>query len=142
MSERELVSYETEKTIDTKRINPQVLQIIYLDEISSNLEEIKESLRREHIRGRIEERTLSANGKVQYLDLLVVYPRISYAVAILSNSGPDAVQFSLNIFDDWNILQINESITIDFTKANRRIDLIYYKCQAGETASLVVRGKY
>lgn len=123
-------------------VRPDVLNTITQLAEVGQLMRIRKSIEREHIQGRVFPLTLSASEQLGYADLLEEAPFNPFAKASFYNDGPDSVKISINNAADWNELAYKESMEIDLTKADRRIDLIYYKCDTGETASVRVKGKY
>ena len=123
-------------------VRPDVLNAVTNIASLAQLVKIRKSLERDHIEGRLDERTLSATGTSQYVDLLQAYPNIAYATVSFYNSGLDTVKISVNNPSDWSSIAINDTLSLDFTKADRRIEVIYYMCDPGNTATVTVKGKY
>ena len=125
-------------------LDPRVLQFVLLDDIAVTLREIKGSLKREEFEGTPDERTLSADSEVKVIDLVKGYPHSPWATAAFANDGPDPVYIVVNGQAKQNVppLNKNDSTHFDFTKADRKIEIIYYWCDTGKTASVRVRAKY
>ena len=123
-------------------VRPDVLLVVTQLASLAQIVKIRKSLEREHIEGRLDEKTLNATDKPEYINLLEEYPYTPYATASLYNNGPDSVKLSINNTYDWSELAKDESLEIDFTKADRRIEIILYRCNLGKTASITVKAKY
>jgi len=120
-----------------KRINPQLMQFILLDDIACDLAEMNRQSRRQNFLGKPDSLTLQASGRWQ-VEILTDDPWITVS---FFNRGPDTVAFSINNTTE-NELQKDESHTIDFAGSEERIEQILYRCPGGGAAVLEARGKY
>jgi len=110
----------------------------------AQLARMRKSLEREHVQGKVDERTLSATDHLQYIDTVNDHPHVPWATAFFANDGPDPVYIVVNgdIMEGVPPLNKNDSDNFNFTKADRRIEIVYYWCDAGKSASVRVRAKY
>lgn len=109
----------------------------------AQLARIRKSLEREHVEGKIDDRTLNATDHLQWLDLINTYPNTPWATAYFFNDGPNPVYIAVNEMSDRVIpLNRRETDRLDFTKADRRIEIIYYWTNPGNTATVRAKGKY
>lgn len=123
-------------------IRPDVITAITQLASLAQLSKIRKSLEKEEYQGAQDSRTLSATDVYQVVDLVRNFPSIPWATASFVNDGPDTVYIGINRQARPAILLDGEDYKADFTKADRRIELIFYWCDAGETASVRVVGKY
>ena len=109
---------------------------------TAQLARIRKSLEREHIEGEVVGITLDATDERQVVELLNEAPGIPWATVFFRNTGPDDVNIAVNdAFKSFTLIK-NEGTSIDLTKADKRVEKIYYWCAPSETATLRVRGKY
>lgn len=108
----------------------------------AQLAKIRKSLEREHFEGKADPRMLSVSDKIEYDNLIKDTPWTPWVTAYFYNDGPNTAYISINNTWDWQELRISEDLLFDFLKADKRIELIYYKCDPGETASIRAIGKY
>lgn len=109
---------------------------------TAQLARIRRSLEREHVEGKVVEITLDATEERQTFELLNEGPGIPWATVLFRNTGPDEVIIAINnAFRSFRLI-LDESTSIDLTKADQRVEEIYYWCARGETATIRVRGKY
>ena len=123
-------------------VRPDVLQAVVQLAILGQLSKIRKSLEKEEFQGEIDPRTFSASDQLQWVDLIDRHPNTPWATATFFNDGPDPVYIALNNALNWTPINSGETLVPDFTKADERISLIYYKCDAGKTASVRAVGKY
>jgi hypothetical protein len=151
--QEKLPSIVTPKELDTsgiKVVDDEGREIIRPDAIQAvtqlaslaQLARIRKSLEKEEYRGVQDSRTLNSTDAYQVEDLTREYPFTPWATASFFNDGPDTVYIGINRRGSPAIVAAGESYQVDFTKADRRIELIYYWCDATETASVRVIGKY
>ncbi len=148
MSEKDTVVYEHGKP-EKKRIGSELLTFILLDDMSITLKEIEKATKKDEFEGRLDPRTLSATENVSFIDLRQEDPHIPWVTAHFRNDGnttippsPKDAYVSINNPYEWNKLEDGEEMSVSFAKADRRIELVYYKCDAGGTASIRATGKY
>lgn len=122
-----------------KREELELLQLVMLDDIALSQREIANSLNRERFRGFLDFKTISATEVVGMVDLRFLHP---WVTASFYNDGPNTVYIAVNGASKWLEIKNGENLTVDFQKADVRITLVFYKCNAGETASARVIGKY
>lgn len=122
-------------------VRPDVIQAVVQLGTLGQLARIRRSLEREQFRGELDPRTLDATEDFQFIDLIKGDPHTPWITAYLFNCGPNTVKLCINN-DTWLELKKGEDIDLNFSKADRRIETIYYICDAGETASVKGLGKY
>lgn len=91
--------------------------------------------------GIIDPRTLNATGVLKWLSLVEDPPYTPWISVSFFNDGPDKVNIGINR-PDGSPIESGESLTVDLSGANRRIETIFYQCDTGETASVRAIGKY
>jgi len=122
-------------------VRPDVIQAITQLATLGQLTKIRRSLEREEFEGELDPRPLAATDVVQSLEL-DEYPNVPWATATLVNDGPNPVFVAINNLAKPTTLNMNERVTLDFTKGDRRIEFVYYWCGPGNTASVRAVGKY
>lgn len=132
------VTDESGRPVSRPDVMERVVQLAQL----AQLARIRQSLERETLRGQLVERTLSVTGTPGVWKLLKEYPHTPLPKASFTNDGPNTVYISINDALDWQEIKKDGTYEPDFTKADRRIEVIHYKCDRGNTASLEVKGKY
>ncbi len=124
-------------------VRPDVLQAVVQLASLGQLARIRKSVEKEEFEGKKDSRTLNATDQLQWIDLIDRYPNKPWATATFFNDGPvNRVYIAINDAYDWTLLNFGETLPVDYTKADKRISLIYYRCDAGNTASVRVVGKY
>ncbi|MBA7586337.1 hypothetical protein ES708_28335 [subsurface metagenome] len=144
MAEDEIVVYERGKEVTPvpKRIPPELLQIIVLDDIQVALTKVNKHLEKAEFEGEVDPRTLSITDEIQGLALIHDWPFTPWITASFYNDGLDTAYIAINYIFDWVPLKKGENLTIDFSKSDKRIQFIHCRCDAGEKASVRVIGKY
>lgn len=144
MPENEIVIYRRgqEVTKAPKRLPPELLQIIMLDDIQVALTKVNKHLEKAEFEGEVDPRTLSVTEKIGGIALIHDWPFTPWITAAFYNEGPDAAYIAINYTFDWVLLKKGEKADLNFSKSDKRIQFIHYKCDAGETASVRVVGKY
>lgn len=124
-------------------VRPDVIAAVTQLASLAQLVKIRKSLEKEGFEGKEDPRTFSATGTIQYISLIHDYPYTPWATAYFYNDDPsNAVYISINNPWDWNEIKSGEDSFKDRLKADKRIELVYYKCDPGGTASVRVVGKY
>lgn len=123
-------------------VRPDVMLSVLLLDGVDQLFRIRKSLEREQFQGKIDHRDLNATDEYQHIDLIDEWPHTPWATAYFYNRGPNSVYISANEHRPFLKLLIKEDYSLDFTKADRRIDFIEYYCDTGETATVSTIGKY
>ncbi len=92
--------------------------------------------------GRTDGRELRAINKLQWIDLIHDHPYFPWTWANFENSGPDEVRIGINApAENFDILP-GGSMAVDRRGALEKINVIFYHCAPGETATVTVRGEY
>ena len=92
--------------------------------------------------GLTDDRTLNATPTMQWLNLISDPPYNPWISAYFFNDGPHSVFIGINSPDELTQLATGEDKTVDMTGADRRIELVFFKSNRGERASVRVVGKY
>lgn len=136
---------ENGHSVSNPRIDPSVMNFLMLASIAHQeimiRREIERHNKKESFEGKLDSRTLAATDVQQCLSLLEQWPYTPWISAFLINRGPDAVYIRINRSEEIRI-EVDETRTLDHTHAEERIEQIYYKCDAGETASVRVEALY
>lgn len=123
-------------------VRPDVIQAVVQLASLGQLVQIRKSLQKEEFKGLLDIRTLDATEEFKFIDLVNDYPHTPWITAYFFNEGPHSARISVNGEDDWQTLAMGASQSLNFAKAERRIEQVCYQCAAGETASVGVTGKY
>lgn len=142
MAEDKIVVYERGKPEVQKRIDPKLLELVMLDDLTVGLNKVNEHLAKAEFRGELEPRTFTVSEEAQEIDLIRDWATPHLITASFFNDGPNTAYIAVNSPSKWVELKKGESINIDFAKADKRIVFIHHKCDAGETASVRAIGKY
>lgn len=130
-----------EETLGSQDLN--LVQFTLLDDMARSLRNIRESQEREDFQGLIDEKTLSCTSAVAITRLLQEHPYTAYHKASFYNQGPDTAFISINNAKDWKEVGKSDTWEVDLSKADRRIEAIFYKCAAaGQTAAVIATGKW
>ena len=136
---------ENGQRVANPRIDPSVMSFVMqaaqLSQTVKIRKEIERHSRREEFEGKLDPRTLSATDETQCLELSEQWPYVPWISAFFINDGADEVYIRINR-SEWIKIESGETRTLDHTHAEERIEQIYYKCDAGGTASIRVEGLY
>lgn len=125
-----------------KVIRPDILQAVTQLASLAQLARIRKSLEKEEFEGKVDTITLSVTPKQSCLNLLDRWHYTALISAYFVNDGPDTAYIAINEPYAWLKIKENETRTVDHTKADKRIERIYHKCDPGETASVRIEGEY
>lgn len=108
-------------------------------------------LRAQSYRGMSAEEVLSATPELKWLNLLEQTPYTPWITASFYNDGfklPDgtveknSVFIGINTPDELSEIAYGETLNVNMSFAERRIEIIFYKCSITKRASVRVVGKY
>ena len=145
MSEDEIVIYKRgeEVTKAPKRLPPELLQIIMLDDIQVALSELNQHNKKEEFQGGlIDERKLEVTDKVQSMTFIGDWPHVPLIDAFFINDGDKRAYIGINHTGEYFTMEPGETRTVDRAGAEERIALIFYWSDNGETTSVRVNGEY
>jgi len=103
---------------------------------------IRKSLEREHFEGGVFTQELAVTEELGHISLLRGHPYTALATAFLINAGPNDAHIAINEAHNWLVLRPLETRTIVHTKADKRIEIVYFRCNPGESASVRLEGVY
>lgn len=92
--------------------------------------------------GLTDDRTLNATPTMQWLNLISNPPYHPWITAYFFNDGPHSVFIGINNPNELIQLASGEDKAVDMTGADRRIELVFFKSNIGERASVRAIGKY
>lgn len=139
----EIVVYKRGKVSRVeKKLDPTLLQIVILDDLSVTLNKLNQHLAKQEFLGEVDPRELSVTDQVQVISLIHHWPFVPWISAYFFNDGPDEAYIAINAALDWTKLNKAEDALFNFAGSEQRIYIIYYKCDAGKTASVRMVGKY
>jgi len=92
--------------------------------------------------GRVDPRILQATQDLRWINLVSEPPYVGWISAAFFNDGPNSVFIGINNPDALSEIGAGESLEVTMAGAQRRIELVFYKCNPGERASVRVVGKY
>ena len=108
----------------------------------AQLVRIRRSMEREHFQGKLAIRDIQSTDQPQVIDYLLGDPLAPVIGVFVINYGPDTLKVAVNEPYEFVVVRANETRTINHTKADERINRLYYQCEPGETAAAVVEGSY
>jgi hypothetical protein len=85
---------------------------------------------------------LYARPQLQWVNLVTNPPNTALVSASFFNDGPDPAYISINNPDTWLKLNKGESQDVTALGGQRRIEIIYYKTDPTQSATIRVNGKY
>lgn len=133
-------------TEDGKKVmRPDVLQTLTSFAQLAQLNRIRKQVEKERFEGRTDSRTLEVTDELQVLNLIYDDPYVPWINAFIINDGPDTVYTAINNIDKpncWHEIRVDETRVLDQSGADERIGLLFYRCNAGETASVRVEAHY
>ncbi|GAI60676.1 unnamed protein product, partial [marine sediment metagenome] len=103
MAENEIIVYERGKEVTKapKRLPPELLQIIMLDDMQVALTKVNKHLEKAEFEGVVDPRTLSVTDKLQKISLIHDWPFTPWITAYFFNDGPNTAYLSINYIFDW-----------------------------------------
>lgn len=125
-----------------KVLRPDILGVVTQLASLGQLARIRKSLEKEEFEGKVDTPTLSVTSKQSCLNLLDRWHYSALITAYFVNDGPDTAYVAINEPYAWLEIKNGETRTVNHTKADKRIERIYHKCDVGETASVRIEGEY
>lgn len=136
---------ENGHSVSNPRMEPSIMNFLMLASIAHQAvkirREIEQHNKKESFEGKLDSRILAATDVSQCLSLIEQWPYTPWVSAFFINRGPDAVYIRINRSEEIKI-EAEETRTIDHIHAEERIEQVYYKCNAGETATVRMEGQY
>jgi hypothetical protein len=123
---------------EMEKVSSLVMQMAQL----AQLARIRKAAEIDIIKGLPVEKILNCTDSPQYLNLLIEDPYNALATASFQNLGPNTAFIIINQVAYPKQLPAGQTWEVDFSKAKRRIDVISYYCNTGETATVLADGKY
>lgn len=121
---------------------PELLDFVAKDDMQVELRKVNKHMEKQEFEGLVDPRTLAVTDQLQILDVYLEWPLEPWITASAHNYGPNTAFLSINNEFDQIPLRINEAHDFDFKGSDKRIRLIYYRCNAGQTAAVQINGKY
>ncbi len=87
-------------------------------------------------------RTIHADQRLMWLDLIREPPYRPWVHAYIINDGPAAVQIGINHPTDGSVLDTGETWTVDRSGAVRKIETLFFICPIGGRATIRITGEY
>lgn len=101
-----------------------------------------QALQAQSYTGLTDSRVLTANRFLQWVNLVSSPPYSPWITASFYNDGPHSAFIAINNPDEPTEIALGGSIEVNMTGGDRRIEFVFYRCNAGETASVRAVGKY
>lgn len=92
--------------------------------------------------GDVESRMLYATDNLQYWDLVNQEPYTPLISIFFINRGTSRVYVAINAAQDWLEIWPGETRTVSHIGADRRIEIIFYKCDPGNTSMIEAEGHF
>ena len=142
MAEKALTTYDD----DMMNVMPQVLMVmmglVFLAAVLPITQSIAQSAQAQAYLGRTVTKTVKANGNLRYFDVRFDYPYTLWISAYFINDGPDPVEIAINYPDESFTIKPNGTVTVNRSGAKERIAVVFYVCERGKTASVIITGEY
>lgn len=135
------IVYERGKPLKNRE-DLELLQFVLQDDTARSLKAIERSQQRENIQGRVDRKSLICTGSSQVFQLLKESPYTPWAAVDFYNGGPNTAIVSINNASDWNNIDPNSNLSMDFLRADKRIEVIYYKSDLNASAIVTATGKW
>jgi len=141
---------EIEKKLGTEQ-SLSILQTIMADDLQVSLLKLNQTMTKldDHFEltefdGMIDSLDLSATEEEKFVSIVELPPRVPWISCTFLNAGPDTAYIKINYDSEWVPVKKNIPLQIDFagSKNKKRIQIIRYKTDPGDTASITVVGKY
>lgn len=125
-----------------KRIDPSWLQVILMDDLQVAISRMNEHFKREEYIGISFPLTLTVTDQPLFYRFVEDNPYIPLFSADLVNRGGQSAFISINRdFYEFE-LPAGQSVTINRKGAEKRIEVLHYRCNTGLTTTVIVNGKY
>jgi len=136
----ELPAYEgnvsgNPNVLDMGRL-PLIIQLAQLGQAARTRKILEESARRRFFKGELDRLLLSATATRQEAQVT------SWISMFVINAGPNTVHLGINTPLEFIDILAGGTRVIDHKDAERRIEKIYYWCDAGERSDLTLEGYY
>lgn len=134
--------------IDVSDMMMMIMMIVMVSVISSmtattaQAAQTAQTLQAQSYTGLTDSRVLLARSTLQWINLVSDPPYTPWITAAFYNDGPDSVFIAINNPAELTEVGSGGSITVDMAGGDRRIEFVFYRRNAGETASVRVVGKY
>lgn len=127
---------------DPEKGVPELLDFVAKDDIQVELRKLNKHMEKQEFKGLVDSRTLNVTAQLQSIPLDLEWPLEPWITATAHNYGPNTAFLSINTDFDWVPLRIGEGHNFDFSGSEKRIFLIYHRCNPAETATVQINGKY
>ncbi len=122
----------SKKLSEKAKVSPEVLQLIYQDEIAGKIGDLLDLIKSERPQGLTPQHQLTI---MTYLEFMCSPPWFAFT---LFNDGPDPVYMNVNRVTPINPvtppLNKGESLTVDMKTA--KIEKLFFQTVAGQTANI------
>lgn len=109
----------------------------------AQLAKIRQATEKQNFQGIEDPRNaIVATPTQQYVDLINGEPYQPWISAFFENNGPNDVFIAINDHRKPFRLVPNATRTVDHAYGDKKIEIIYYQCNAGETATFDIMGQY
>ena len=120
----------------------ELLQFVLQDDTARAMQKMARSQAREEFEGRVVQRTLICSGTEALADLVREEPYHGWKTASFYNRGADTAEVAFNHAWDWQAIDPSASLEVDFMKAQRPIEVLYYRAAQGRNTTVIATGKY
>ncbi len=125
-------------------VRPDVIQVVTQSAQVAPLVSIRKVLEKQDFTGVVDPRVLSVTDKPSFLDLINDEPYTPWIAVDLVNSGAKTALIGINQNGGrWEFaLLTGQVVTINRRGAEKRIELLFYRCNSGESTTVMVTGTY
>jgi hypothetical protein len=123
---------------EMEKVSGLVMQMAQL----AQLARIRKAVEIDIIQGLAVEKTLNCTDGLGSLDLRVEDPSYPWVTASFQNKGPNTAFLAVNVSNYPKELPAGQIWEVDFSKAKTKIEVLYFYCNKGQTATVLADGKY
>jgi len=120
-----------------------VMGMVMLSSVmSSTIAPLTRQLQAQAYTGAVDSRELNATSSVKWINLIGDPPYNAWVSADFTNKGPGKAYVGVNTPGPWIEMESGGGGSVNMAGANKRIEVIFYKTDPGETAVITAIGKY
>jgi len=128
---------------DMMMIMMVIMMVVVMQQMFSPLaQSAQRHFTNQSYQGVVESKILYATDQVQYWDLVNQEPYTPLISVYLINRGASRVYIAINSAQDWLEVWPGETRTVSQIGADKRIELVLYKCDPGLTSIIEAEGHF
>ena len=119
-----------------------IIPVIFSMMFSSTQQPVAQQVKTQQYEGTLIAGSWTAYGNLQYWDFVAREPFTPLVSAFIINRGPANIYIAINSTTDWITMTPNETRSISHVGADKRIEMIFYKCTPGQSSTVEIEGHY